>query len=112
MQINNFINPIYNNLEKRIKEGIEDKEKIIRDIREASLYGKIQSYEEIHLMDLLELESAEDIDDGYTGPTINETTGGISTQFEEEETYDMSELDDYEEEKEEDDSGFLGFLKK
>lgn len=111
MELNNFINPVYNDLEQRILNGLDNKENIIRDIREASLYGKIQSYEEIHLMDMLNLESADDIDDGYNGIHVDKTTGGISINIDEEEKHDMSDLDDYEEEKEEEESGFLGFLK-
>jgi hypothetical protein len=114
MELNNFSNPVYIDLEMRIKKYLEDEEedveKIVRDIREASLYGKIESYEEIHLMDLLDFEQAENIDDGYV-KQIDKTTGGLQVEFEEEEKHDMSYLDDYEEEEEEKDEGFLSFLK-
>ena len=46
----------------------------------ASLYGKIESYEEIHLMDLLPLNMADDIDDGER-TVYDETTGGIPVNF-------------------------------
>lgn len=115
MEINNFVNPVYMDLENRITEyindGNEDLEDIIRDIREASLYGKIQSYEEIHLMDLLDMEQNEEIDDGYV-KVVNKSTGGIDVKFEEEEVHDMSYLDDYEVDEEQKEEGFLGFLKQ
>lgn len=111
---NIFENKVYSGLEKRAKayaSGCDiDLPTLMRDIREASLYGKIESYEEIHLLDILDLEQAEDIDDGYI-QKFDETTGGIQTEFEKEEEHDMSYLDDYEEEEEEEESGFLGFLK-
>lgn len=113
MDIGNFFNTVYLEIETRIQNlGTNENdsvEKIIRDIREASLYGKIESSEEIHLMDLLNLEKNEDIDDGYR-QVIDETTGGIDVTFEEKEIHDMSYLDDYEEEEEEKEEGFLGFL--
>lgn len=104
--MNSFINSIYAELEMRAKNAtMENRNDIIRDIREASLYGKIQSYEEIHLMDLLNLEEADDIDVEFED---NRETGiKLETQ---EEASDMSYLDDYEEEEEEKEEGFLGFL--
>lgn len=112
--MNVFENKVYSDLEKRaksyIENGNENLENILRDIREASLYGKIESYEEIHLMDILNLDSADDIDDGYV-EKHDETTGGIPISFGKEEKIDTSYLDDYEEEEEEKESGFLGFLK-
>jgi len=109
-----FSNQVYSDLEKRINLYLQYRtgslENILRDIREASLYGKIESYEEIHLMDMLELKKAEDIDDGVI-EMHDKTTGGITPVFEKEEKYDMSYLDDYEEKMEEEESGFLSFLK-
>lgn len=108
-----FINTVYVDLENRIKDYMknknEDLELILRDIREASLYGKIASYEEIHLMDLLELEEAEDIDDHYV-TVVNENTGGLQVDFKEDEKHDMSFLDDFDDDNEEKEEGFLGFL--
>lgn len=111
--MNTFVNEVYANLERRVRIYSENKignfDDIMRDIREASLYGKIESYEEIRLMDLMNLDTAEDIDDGYV-EVHDRTTGGIQTTFKEEEKHDMSYLDDFEEEEEEKDTGFLGFL--
>lgn len=111
---NIFANQTYMMLENAVKgylNGNGNIEDIIRDIKSASLYGKIETHEEIHLMDMLCLEKAEDIDDGYI-EKHDMTTGGIPVELENEERYgDMSYLDNYEEEKEEEESGFLSFLK-
>lgn len=108
-----FINITYMNLENQIKDYMKNGgnlELIIRNIRKASLDGEIASYEEIHLMDLLELEMEEDIDDHYV-QQFSKDTGGLPIILEEEEKHDMSYLDDFNDysEKEE---GFLGFLNK
>lgn len=108
-----FENKEYARLEALVKSYVNDGEgdidSIIRQIRAASLYGKIESYEEIHLMDLLPLNMADDIDDGKR-TVYDETTGGIPVNMEQEETPDMSYLDDYDEEEEEEESGFLSGL--
>lgn len=108
-----FENKEYARLEALVKSYVNDGEgdidSIIRQIRAASLYGKIESYEEIHLMDLLPLNMADDIDDGER-TVYDETTGGIPVNMEQEETPDMSFLDDYDEEEEEEESGFLSGL--
>ena len=104
--MNIFVNEIYAQLEFRAKNATEENiDDIIRDIREASLYGKIQSFEEIHLMDLLDLKQADDIDSDF----IEEKDTGIRLE-EQEVLPDMSYLDDYEEEVEKKEEGFLGFL--
>ena len=108
-----FENKEYARLEALVKNYVNDGEgdidNIIRQIRAASLYGKIESYEEIHLMDLLPLNMADDIDDGER-TVYDETTGGIPVNMEQEEAPDMSFLDDYDEEEEEEESGFLSGL--
>lgn len=108
-----FENKEYARLEALVKSYVNDGEgdidSIIRQIRAASLYGKIESYEEIHLMDLLPLNMADDIDDGER-TVYDETTGGIPVNMEQEEAPDMSYLDDYDEEEEEEESGFLSGL--
>lgn len=112
--MNQFENKIYSGLEKRVMAfnecGIGDFEDIMKDIRAASLYGDIESYEEIRLMDLMKLKEADDIDDGYI-EVRDKTTGGIQVDFNEEEMHDMSYLDDYDKEEEQEEHGFLGFLK-
>lgn len=108
-----FENKEYARLEALVKSYVNDGEgnidSIIRQIRAASLYGKIESYEEIHLMDLLPLNMADDIDDGER-TVYDETTGGIPVNMEKEEAPDMSYLDDYDEDEEEEESGFLSGL--
>lgn len=108
-----FINGTYAGLENRVRvykeRGEGDFESIMRDIRKAALYGDIESYEQIRLEDLMGLDTADDIDDGYI-EKHDHTTGGIQTSFTDEEKYDMPELDDFEEEGNDKEEGFLTLL--
>lgn len=108
-----FENKEYARLEAMAKNYVNNSEgnieDIVRQIRAASLYGKIESYEENHLMDILPLGMADDIDD-WQKNICDETTGGIPINMEQEEMPDMSYLDDYDEEEKEEESGFLSGL--
>ena len=84
--------------------------KLVEDIKAAAFLQKITDREAEYLLNELPLDKNEEIDDGYKPSEVSRKTGGIHIQnigkTQGIRKYIKDELDDFEEEEEQEESGF------